>query len=767
MVADRSPRLTAPGDAPRRQLVLALFALTGFSALCLQVVWQRVISIHGGVDLFSSATVVAAFMAGLGLGNLLGGALADRLGARRSILAFAVANVGIGLFGWASIAIFYDGYRMLAAHVQSLPAAFAFHFVLLVVPTTLMGLSLPLLSRGVVRDVGEAAPVVSRLYAANTLGAAAGAAVGGWLLLGNLGFDGTVQLASSLNLLAAAAVLRWWRTAPGDSGDGGVQPAASARAADFRGRCAVWPWLALYAATGAAALALEVVYFRLVDGIMRSNSYTFAHVLTLYLALFGAGAAMAGERARRSARPDTAFLWIQFWIGAASLLGVLALLNAPPLFGLRQSLERYFAGEGFIYGFESVTDLRSTMAAVFAHLLAPALVMGAPVFLMGYAYPFIAALVLRRDSTLGRHTGALMACNILGNVAGSLIAGFVLLDALGTAGTLALLAALLMALGVPAALRGTRARVPRALAALASGITLVAVFPSNERLWGFLHGAAPERFALVEERSCVNALVDHGGGAQMLHLNAAAQNGYPYDDFHLLIGLLPTLLHPQPERALAVGLGIGATPYGMLLDPRMRSVETVEICAGFGELLAELGERGAHESRRLLEDPRLDLRAGDGRKRLLAAEQPYDVITVDALRPQSGYSGNVYSVEFYELVASRLAPGGLFAQWVPTKRVLASVAEVFPHVATVVGPGPATFLVASNELLPADLADALARFRALPNGTLSPEQRASLERFFEHAALTHVRRGEPRAPTPETELNRDLHPRDEYFLNDG
>src|SRR5688572_16527624 len=212
MTVDRSSR-----SALLRQLVLALFALTGFSALCLQVVWQRVISIHGGVDLFSSATVVAAFMAGLGLGNLVGGALADRVGARRSILAFAIANLGIGLFGFASIGLFYDGYRALAEHVQSLPAAFAFHFVLLVVPTTLMGLSLPLLTRGVVRDIGEAAPVVSRLYAANTLGAAAGAAVAGWLLLGNLGFDGTVRLASTLNLVAAVIVLMFWRAAPPES----------------------------------------------------------------------------------------------------------------------------------------------------------------------------------------------------------------------------------------------------------------------------------------------------------------------------------------------------------------------------------------------------------------------------------------------------------------------------------------------------------------------------------------------------------------------
>jgi spermidine synthase len=753
-------RIAAYSRARRVQLMLALFATTGFSALCLQVVWQRVISIHSGVDLFSSATVVAAFMAGLGMGNLVGGALADRLGARRSLLAFAAAEAGIGLFGWVSIAIFYDGYRALAEFVQPLQVAFAFHFVLLVVPTTLMGLSLPLLLRGMVQGIGEAAPLASRLYAVNTLGAAAGAAIGGWFLLGNLGFDGTVRVASTLNLVAAAVVLALARTAYDEKE---VAPAVRERDAPAE---RVWPWLILYAATGAAALALEVVYFRLIDGIMRSNSYTFAHVLTLYLLLFGAGTAVAGARARRTARPDVAFLWTQFWIGAASVLGVLLLLNAPPLFGVRAALEHYFAGEGFIYGFERVTDLRSAGVALFAYLLAPAIVMGAPVFLMGYAYPFIVALVLRRESTLGRHTGALMACNILGNIAGSLLAAFVLLDALGTAGSLVAVASVLMALGVVAAFRGPQAHGRRAAAAIAGAAVLISLFPSNERLWGALHGAEAERFAMVEDRSCVSALVRHGN-SEMLHLNAAAQNGYPYDDFHLLIGLFPALLHSQPETSLAVGLGIGATPYGMLLDSRLRRVETVEICAGLRALLGGLAERGARESQQLLSDPRLELRVGDGRKHLLIAEQSYDIITVDALRPQSAYSGNVYSVEFYELVADRLAPRGVFAQWVPTERVLASVLEVFPHVATVVGPGSAIFLVASNEPIPDDVAGMRARFHARQHGILSAEQRASLGRFFETAQLTHVRRGEARPPTPEAQLNRDLRPRDEYFLNDG
>jgi hypothetical protein len=126
----------------------------------------------------------------------------------------------------------------------------------------------------------------------------------------------------------------------------------------------------------------------------------------------------------------------------------------------------------------------------------------------------------------------------------------------------------------------------------------------------------------------------------------------------------------------------------------------------------------------------------------------------------------VYSIEFYELVSSRLAPGGLFAQWVPTERVLTSVAQVFPYVVSGVGPGEARFLVASNDPISTDRAHAVARFRERRHGELPQEQRTSLEGYFEHAELVQVRSGEPAAEVAERDLNRDLHPRDEYFLND-
>ena len=141
-----------------------MFAVSGFSALTLQVVWQRVISLHAGVDLASITTVVSAFLAGLGVGSVLGGVLADRLGPRRSLLAFALANAGIGAFAYASIWLFYGLYRSVVPSLDGALASFAFHFALLIVPTTLMGLSLPLASSFVER-IEDAAPLVGRLYA--------------------------------------------------------------------------------------------------------------------------------------------------------------------------------------------------------------------------------------------------------------------------------------------------------------------------------------------------------------------------------------------------------------------------------------------------------------------------------------------------------------------------------------------------------------------------------------------------------------------------
>ena len=751
----------------QRTVLFVVFAVTGFSALTLQVVWQRVISLHAGVDLFSFTTVIAAFLTGLGLGSLLGGVLADRLGPRRSLVAFAASNAGIGVFAWFSLWLFYDVYRAAVPNLEGTLAAFGFHFLLLIVPTTLMGLSLPLVSRGVVDRIEDAGPLVGRLYAANTLGAGVGAGISGWVLIGSLGFVDVVRLAGTLNLLAAVCILTLWRTAVRATAEAPPQAEAVPEAAAAAPGGRTWPWFLVYGLTGAVALGLEIVFFRLVDALMRSNSYTFGHVLCLYLLLFGTGAAVASRFVGRTRRPDRWFLGIQFAVGVLALLGPLVLVELPKLLGVYGPFESHFAIDGYNVGGYRFDSVREIARVGFVHLFGPLLIMGAPVLAMGAAFPFVQRLVAERVDTLGRRTGLLLLANIAGNVTGTLVVGFVLIDALGTSGTLRLLATLLLLPGLAAAATAPRQRRPAfAAGVVALLLALVAVFPSNFRLWAYLHSAPEGEFALAEDRGCVNAL-KKVKGEDFLFINATSQNGYPFDDFHVLIGLLPTLLHPDPQRAMAVGLGIGATPYGMSRDPRLGHLDVVEICGGEIDLLRVLARRGAVEMDRLLDDPRVDIHVGDGRKFLLSSDNRFDVLTVDVVRPQAAFSGNLYSVEFYELLHSRMDTDGVVSQWLATPRVLNSATEVFPHVLRFIVPSyeGSQFMVASRNPIVFDRAAVLERFRAMqPSSMFSATQAASIEQF-----LSTVEPGEVSAVRTigEDDLNHDLAPRDEYFLNNS
>lgn len=751
-----------------RPILFITFAATGFSALTLQVVWQRVLSLHAGIDLLAATTVVTAFMAGLGLGSLAGGAIADRLGAKRSLLVFALSNAGIGVFAWLSLWLFYDVYRRFAAELDSAVAMFGFHFLLLVIPTTLMGLSLPLLARGAVAASREIAPLVGRLYAVNTLGAAAGAAVAGWWLLGEFGFVATVRIAGALSLMAAAVILLLWRTA-GPGMPAPVVESTVGTAGDPQER--VWPWFLMYGLTGAVAIGLEVVYFRVIDAIWRNNSYTFATVLAMYLLLFALGASLAARRAGRVERPDRWFLWIQLGVGASSLLGMLVLFHPPDALGIQEFVTRYYTTGGFMHGGYSIRSAQDAGRLIYAHVVAPLLVMGLPVLLMGASFPFIQALVARRLDSLGRRTGTLLFSNICGNVLGGAVTGFVLLDRIGTAGTLQVLAGVLILPGLAAAARlsTVRRRIAGAIGVTGLMAVCVAVFPSNERFWAFFNSVPIDRFEVAEDRACVTSLVDEGPQT-FLYINGSWQNGHPYDFFHILIGLLPSLMHERPERGLAVGLGIGSTAYAMAQDPRIGRVDCVEICGGEKRLIADLAGRGSVTSRRLLTDPRVHLVTADGRRWLLSRTEPYDVIVVDVVRPTSAYSGNLYSVEFYELVASRLADDGLFVQWIASDRVLNSVRRVFRHVA--IGEVPdyfgSRFIVASNQPLRFHRPTLQQRLAGVDlKASFNPEQRRRLVEFFERQKLQRLWEGWRVATLPDEHFNHDLHPRDEYFLNDA
>jgi predicted membrane-bound spermidine synthase len=724
--------LHAPAVRWLRPFLFAVFFGSGASALLYQALWQRLLSLHAGMDLFSVTVVVAAFMAGLGLGNLSGGALADRLSARGAVVAYGLAELVIGAFGALSPTLLYRWYPALSPHLDSTAAAFAFHFGLLCLPTFLMGSTLPLLSRALVRDA-SIAPDLGRLYGVNTIGAAAGAiATSGPWLLSHTGLEPLVFGAALLNAVAGVGALVLAARAPPSPRP---TPGAPVSASPSVAAPLPWRWLVAYGLTGFIALGLEVVWFRLLNVVMSSNTYTFSRLLAIYLGGLGLGAVLGARLLRRVSSPERAFLWLQLGTGLSALLGPVLVTRGIAAFG-----------------YPSLLPVRNVWIPL-ATLLVPTLA-------MGVSFAVIQAVVSRRLERVGRSTGALLFANTLGCVGGTLVTGFVLLAELGTPATLRLFAGALAAFGVVAAVTLPGARRLLGVAGVVGTTALLMVaLPGAQRFWQLLHAADGLGFAGEEDHSCVTALVEKQPGTHTLFISGEIQNGVPFDDFHVRLGWVPPLFHPSPKRVLVIGFGAGSTPFGLAADPRVERVDTVEICGGEYPLVRALEQRFA-QVKVLFSDPRIRFEVRDGRKYLVDTTEKFDLIITDTLLVRSSHSGSLYSVEFYELVRSRLAPGGVLAQWAPTERTLRTVARVFPFVARVGGPQiPAaeSFFLAAEQPLTLDGPTLKARLAATRRDGLPPSQQADLERFVAGAHL------EVAPTTPEGgDVNSDLFPKDEY-----
>jgi spermidine synthase len=296
------------------------FFLSGAAALVYQVVWQRILTLHTGIGVVSVSLIVAAFMAGLGLGSHIGGVLSARVSPRRALRIFALLELGVGLFAAISCRLYYDGLGALAAGLYETTAGAAVaHFSAFLLPTTLMGMSLPFLVRATVRETASASRVIGALYGVNVLGASTGALLAPWLLIRFLGLPGAALVGTAANLLAAAAALAvGQRAAPADESAASSTSTTAARLVAPQAPGSFRLWTLLYALSGFLALSFEITWFRLMEVGVKSTAYTFGTVLCLYLLGLGAGSLVGGRHAERLARPLVAFLDYQLLLLACA-----------------------------------------------------------------------------------------------------------------------------------------------------------------------------------------------------------------------------------------------------------------------------------------------------------------------------------------------------------------------------------------------------------------------------------------------------------------
>ncbi|MCS6802029.1 MAG: fused MFS/spermidine synthase [Chloroflexota bacterium] len=661
-------------------LVLSLI-LSGASGLIYQVIWFRVLGLIFGVTVHATSAVLAAFMAGLAVGSVLAGRFADRM--KRPLLAYGIVEIAIGVFGLGSLWAFdllQPIYKALALSVTDSVLVlsvirFVLAFLIMLLPTTLMGATMPLVVRSSLLRAGSLSRNVSLLYAANTFGAVAGAFTSAFYLIGWYGVTATTAIAAGINLLVGGLWIALSLAAPRETeaAPPNVDAVAELRPSERISPATARLVLIVYGLSGAIALAYEVVWTRLLAGIFPSTVYAFAMMLCAILSGIALGSwAVNGIITRRAN-------WL-FWFAILEVaLGLTAVLSLT-------AIAHAYRVEGLVRGWLGWTAETLVVNEPWFMLAFAFFCIGPTAFLMGVTFPVATKLYASGFTDVGRRVGTIYGVNVLGALAGSLGGGLVLIPLLGAQRALWALAIGNALLGVGILLATPERVRPRlAVAAASAALFLLLAFLSPD-VYRTLFSTDPQTTETIwfHEGQDANVRVARDlEGNLVLFTNSAGQNNDSRAEavFHYQLGLLGPLLHPNPTEVLVVGLGVGQTAGAASLHPGTRTT-VVELLPG----VIEAAPLFSHVNFNLHQNPAVTIVAADGRNFLLLAGQRFDVIESDPIWPTHAGAANLYSVDYYRLARQALKDDGIMVQWVDAslpehayKMMVRSFYEVFPE----------------------------------------------------------------------------------------
>ncbi len=791
----------APGAA---SLLPAALLLSGFASLAYQVVWVRRFAVAVGTTNVAITLVLALFLGGLGLGAVLAGRSGGRLGPARLARRFALLEAGAAAFALGLPLYLSAGLPLLRALYSPEAAPFvagALAAGFLLPAAALMGATLPTLTALHRRRLGRPeGGTAAWLYAANTAGALLGSVLAARWLLPELGLTGATAAGVAANLAAGALVLRAFGR--GDAGNGDpaepapppkpkpkpIEPPGSAAPAATEPGDRNWPRRAAAAAalSGFAALSAEVGWARLAALLFGPTIYTFACVVAGVILGTAVGSALAGRfvpgpeaAARRERRPRRrpatktpktagrrtlpamAFRLALVQLGAAAAgAGLLALADRLVLPIGAQIARR--AGE-----VPALLDLQ--FFQTLALLLLPSALLGA-------AFPFAVALAAgggkggdgrAASGRFGRATGVIYGWTAAGNAAGALAAGLVVIPLLGIEA--ALLAAVAAHLAAALLLR-PRLAAALPTAGIAAGIALAATVAARSWDWELLSGGLYQaaagtpphrhrdllrrgRLVFLEQGAAATVSVKDTAGELSLALDGKVDATDGADMLtQRFLAHLPLLLAPRPESVFIVGHGSGVTAGAALRHPVAR-VTAAEISPE----VAAAARRFAAANGAPWNDDRFSLLQVDARNHLRLDADRYEVIISEPSNPWMSGVSPLFTVEFFEQARTRLAPGGLFCQWIHLYRlaepelqtVVGGFTDAFPETALFVLHDGDALLVGANgpfpTVAPEEIRRRIARVadETAPYGLTGPE---ALSGFFTAAGpeLARWAKGAPR-----------------------
>lgn len=636
--------------------IFVLFFFSGFPALLYQIVWQRALFSIYGVNIESVTVVVTAFMLGLGLGSLLGGQLSRRsrlpLPALFGILELATAVYGIfslRLFHW--VASFTAG----ASFVMTSAVA----FVIVLVPTLLMGSTLPLLVAHMVKLTRNVGRSVGKLYFVNTLGSAI-ACFFAVVAMRVLGEAGSVLLAAGINACVGACVLLYYRTASAQVAAAASQGEPPQPVADTT---VPFPLAATAAAlAGFIALGYEILWYRVFSVVTGGLAKSFAELLGSYLAGIALGSLMAETICRKYLHRDA-----RHWLGLVGqfvvIANVIGFFVIPSLAGMSRWVSYQW------------TFLLVVLAAA----------------ALGATFPLIAHISIPADSHSGARLSYLYLSNIVGSAAGSFVVGFVLMDHWTLSQISLALALAGVSIGAVLLARALRReQVATAMAACATVAIILSALINPvfhriyERLsfrmvWKGPDGIPAQRFRdVIETKSGVITVTESGlvfgDGALEARLttdlgNESAQN-------FLIPPYSLSSFHPDPKRILMIGLGSGAWAEIVANHPQLEKLTIIEINPGYLQLIPRYPQVAG-----LLKNSKVEIVIDDGRRWLVRnPDKKFDVVVMNTRTHFRDHASALLSVEFDELVRAHLNRGGaLLYNTTFSNRALLTGATVFRH----------------------------------------------------------------------------------------
>ena len=738
-------------------VLFTLFFVSGFNALLYQVAWQRMLGLFSGSDVRSVTVVVASYLLGLGLGNLISSRYSDRLNNRQCVRVYGLCNLGIALFAVASRFLFYDLLFLRLQYLAQSPLVMlGIVLVSLLIPTTLMGLSLPLLSKAINRGVDGAASRIGWLYGINTLGSGLGTLISGWYIVGTIGYEKTVYLgavfSACVSLTALVLAQQFDRHNYSQHGD-----ATSSSAPLHKQQQSIREWYLLVFLSGFAAISWEIVWFRVLDIALQSNAYTYAHLLAFVLVGNGLGSLLGSKAIPYIRHPRKVFLLIQ---GAVAIYSAIAIWSIALVW---QNYPNLRADEGYI----NLNNI--DFPVIFKYLIVPAAMMILPNLLLGFYFPLVQQAIQKDGKAIAKRVGSILVANILGNVLGSLVTGLVLLDLIGTSGSIKLLCCI--GLGFLMAIRPNWIKAK--LTTLLTIVTLIAIvaFPANNAFWAAMQSIPANDYFIAAEDSTSVAAITENKDRGKLYASGQVQANFPYLHIHGLLGSIPALLHPNPENVMIIGLGSGGTPHSIGANPATEQIKIVELLGAELTVLKEYANTPTGKPlQNLFADPRYKIVIGDGRRELALSEQKFDIIEADAIQPWRSRAGMLYSQEFFRQVQSKLKPGGFFVEWNVAAGTQQTMLSVFPYV-THVGLGPQKnlwILIGSERPVKFDRQQLLSKLK-LPAVVDFLENKVGLnvEEVRQDVRMAIVQMySQAKDGLPE-KVNTDLFPRGEYYLNAG